>query len=785
MAFPPVVTTPGARRPSRRRMLGRVLVWGLLALLLLLTVAWFGGRAYLARSVADYSGEKRVPGLAHTVEITFDEKGIPQIWAQTDEDAYFALGWLHASERLFQMELLRGISSGTLSELFGERAFRTDVRQRTIGFHTLGERVLAGADARSLAVFDAYTRGVNAWIEQARVLPPEFIILRTRPRPWTPQDVATAFVYQSWYPTELADRRVANRLLLERLGEDVLDLLSVPRPWVLPSVPEGTLASFLDPGHFPLRMMVATNNWALAAERSATGHVLHAADPHLAINSVPGLWYLVGMHSEEGLGVLGVTVPGIPLVAMGHNGHAAWSFSVAPLILKDYYTETFHPRDSLQVRTPAGYAPLDVRYEEIRVRGEDESRRVPVYHTPRGVLMDRHGTVGTSMRWSGHDLMDASAVTAALDFPHIEDFESFSAVVGGLPTFSANWIYTHREGTIAYLLGPAIPQRAYNPVAPLDAADEDVRWDGYHPPEMRPSVRNPERGWVATTNNPPAAPDWPVEIYGNFNLLRIQRVTAWMDAAPHHDRAAMERMQLDYVSGRAAQMRDLAAAGAEAIGEEELARRFRMWGGSLAPDDALATVYAFWTQQMTRHLFEDELGDQWQAAGALRDIVLLENRTRFIDDRRTPEVETAADISARAMRDAVAMAAGRPFGEVQTLTITHPLAQAPLVARWLNLNRGPFPRGGDSESLNLTGAAYLPDARAFAAQVAPSMRFVMDWADPDAFTIALPMGQSGNPFSPHYDDFLPLFEGNLPWVVPFSRQAVEARAVNRLRLVGR
>jgi penicillin G amidase len=764
-------------------LLVRVPVAVVALVLIVIAVAWFGGRAYLARSVAAYSGEKRVEGVAHPVDITFDEKGIPQVWAQTDADAYFALGWLHASERLFQMELLRRMSSGTLSELFGERAYRSDARQRRIGFHLLGERVLAQADTRSLTVLDAYVAGVNAWIEQARVFPPEFILLRTRPRPWTTQDVTTAFVYQSWYPTELADRRVANRMLIERLGDEVADLLAVPREWMVPSVPEAGLAGLLDPSHFPLLMTTATNNWAVAAERSASGHVIHAADPHLAINGIPGFWYVVGLHSEEGLRGLGVTSPGVPVVAMGHNGFSAWSFSVAPLILIDHYTETFHPQDSLRVRTPSGWATLEVRHEEIRVKGEDEPRLLPVYRTPRGVLIEHNRYVGTSMHWSGYDVITGDALAAAFELPHMTDFDHFRSITGRFPVFSVNWLYSDLAGTIGYQLGPAIPRRTYNPAAEQDAADANAIWDGYHPPEMRPWVQNPQQGWVATTNNPPALHDWPVEIYGNFNLLRMRRVAAWLEPKPQVDRAYMTQMQLDYVSGRALQWRDLAAAGAEQLGREPLAQRLRSWTGTLAPSDTLATVFTYWTRQMTRHLFEDELGVDWPAAGSLRDIVLTEGITRFINDGRTPEAETAVDISARAMRDALGMAAGRPFGEVQTLTMVHPLSQAQLTDRLLNLNRGPIPRGGDSESLNLTGATFIPETGMFRASVAPSMRFVMEWADVDAFTIAIPLGQSGNPLSPHYDDFLPLFDDNEPWVVPFSREAVEARAASTLWLV--
>jgi penicillin G amidase len=768
--------------PGRRLRIAAYAVVAVLAVIvLLLALAWFGGRWYLSGSVARYSGEVRVEGLRQPVEITFDGRGIPQIRAETDADAYFALGWVHASERLFQMELLRRLSSGSLAELFGEAAFRSDVRQRTIGFHRLGERVLAEADDRSRALVEAYVAGINRWIDQARVLPPEFVVLRTRPEAWAPVDVTTAFVYQSWYPTELADRRWANRTVLAGMGEEALDLISIPRPWTIPSAPEGALAALLDPDHFPMRMTVATNNWALAPSRSVSGHALHAADPHLAINALPGFWYLVGLHSREGTGALGVTAAGIPVVPMGHNGRAAWSFSVAPLFLTDHFAETFDPQDSLRVLTPEGYAPVEMVWEEIRVKGEDDPRRIPVHRTPRGVVVERNGATGTSMHWSGFDLMGGDALAAAFEVSGVATFDAFQAVVDRLPVLSVNWIYSDRTGNIGYQLGPAIPRRSYNPVTEQDAADPEVRLDGYHEPEMRPSALNPGQGWVATTNNRPAPDDWPVEIHGAYNLFRMERVEAWMNANERLDRSDMERMQLDYVSGRAERWRGLAAHGAAELGEDDLALRLRAWDANLAPGEPLAAVFALWSAYMTRHLFEDRLGADWGAASTLRDIVLVEDHAHLIDDARTPEVETAVDISARAMRDAIAAADGRPLGEVQRVHMTHPLSQAPLLDRWLNLDRGPIPRGGDTESLNLTAGSFDAERGTFRAQIAPSMRYVMDWADVDAFTMAVPVGQSGNPFSPHYDDFLAHFE-NEPWVVPFSREAVAARAVSRLVL---
>lgn len=709
--------------------------------------------------------------------------GVPQVWAQTDTDMLFGLGWLHATERLFQMELARRLAAGTLAEVFGPEAFEIDRRQRQIGFRRIAEQTIPDLDAASRALLDAYVAGVNARIAGARLLPPEFVVLRFRPQPWTTLDVVTLFAYQSWFPTELAERGRTHARLMELLGPVAAELLARIPEEAPPSAPNTGLAWLLGSEAYPMRMAVATNNWVLAPARSLSERALHAADPHLAIHMVPDFWYLAGLHSEASGGAVGITVAGLPVMPMGHNGRVAWSFSVAPLVLTDYFRESFHPTDTLLARTPDGYARLDVRFEEIAVRGEGEPRRVPVYRTPRGVLLERDGATGLSMHWSGYDLFGAGAVAAGLRFQAAHDFDTFQQTIGHLGSLSVNWIYSDRAGNIAYQLGPLIPDRTYNPFEVQDAADPDARHRGYHPPHLRPMALNPARGWLATTNNPPAPPDWPVDIPGNYNFLRMHRVKAWMDTAERFSRAEMEQMQLDFVSAQALQWRELLAQAAEKLGRPELAGRLRTWNGSLAADDTLATTFVFWWHTVTRHLFEDNLGDEWRLGAILREIVLLENHEDLIDDRRTAQRETAVEIASRALWDALERANDRPLGEVQTLTIRHPLARSALLERWLRLNRGPFPRGGDQESLNLTGATLLPAEQRFEAWHGPSMRFVLDWADIDGFTIEIPTGQSGNPFSRHYDDFLRLNQRGERWVVPFSRAAVEERAVRRLRLV--
>jgi penicillin amidase len=245
----------------------------------------------------------------------------------------------------------------------------------------------------------------------------------------------------------------------------------------------------------------------------------------------------------------------------------------------------------------------------------------------------------------------------------------------------------------------------------------------------------------------------------------------------------MERFQRDLVSGLATRWKALAVAGAERAGDDALAGRLRDWDGTTATDDATATVFELWWRYLTPALFEDELGDGWTGALDLQEAVLTDTLAALIDDRRTPEVEDAAAISARAIARAVEAAAGRTWGEAHTLTVRHPLAQVAALDRWLGLTRGPFPWPGDGATLDAAFARFDAAAAHFETATGPSMRFVMDWADPDGFTLNLALGQSGHPASPHFADFLALNRAGRRWVVPFTRAAVDARRASVLRLV--
>jgi penicillin amidase len=714
-----------------------------IALIVVAALLWFGLPLYLRRSVAPYEGTRDV-NVSAPVEITFDAKGIPQIWAKTDADAYYALGFLHGSERLFQMELVRRLARGELSEVFGEAAYETDVFQRKIGFARRADASKLSASAR--AVMQRYVDGVNGAIEHARMLPPELVILRLTPRAWTIEDCLAISNYQTWFSHELMDQDKRYQKVIEKLGLPGQALTRAGHPWSPPTVPD-------------LRITTASNSWVIAPSRSASKAALHAADPHLSIDQVPGLWYVAGVHSEEGLNIIGVTFGGAPFVVMGHNDDIAFSFTVASVDLIDYYDDA-----------PRGTA---IR-EEIRVKGEERPRLLEVRNGARGVMIDAK----TSLRWAGFDFSPAELSDAALRLQKARNFDEFRGAITRFGALDANWIYSDRAGNIGYQLGAPVPVRGYDTYVRQNANDPNTVWRGYRAIDETPHALNPAQGFLASANNQPTAPGSPQSIPGFYDPYRITRANALL---PHRRTPAeMHATQLDLVSGIAVRWKALAERGARAAGLSGEAQLLARWDGRMSSDSEAALLFAAWWRRLARPIFEDELGADWDHGRALLDEALT-TRTA-LDDRRTPRVENEVDMAARAMQEAKSIANGRTWGDACTLLVRHPLSRVKLLEVWLNLDRGPFAWRGDPGTLDANFFSYHEKSKSFRTHVGPSMRFVLDWADVDAFSIYGALGQSGNPLSPHYDDFLQLARNGGEWNVPFTKERVYAKKASLLTL---
>lgn len=739
----------------------RLLITTLLSVLLLLVAAWFGGRWYLAGSVLDADGRAVLAGLDAPVEVAFDARGIPRIRAATDADALRALGWLHAAERGLQMELMRAVARGELSTLVGAAALDSDRLHQRFGFARRIALDPPELDPEVHELLIAYVDGINQRLE-AGDLPPGLVLLGGQPRPWTVPDVLTLAYYQTWYPTTLVQRLAEAWRAAGGAGPpEMAEWLDRLPAWGLPTIPAQ-------------RMTEASNTWVVGPARSASGSALHASDPHLDITMAPGLWYAAGLHSEQTLDVVGVTAPGIPFVAMGHNGRMAFAFTVAPVDLFEFYRFERLDGEADLLRGPEGPVEVYEHASRLRVAGADDPVDLVTRSTEYGIVVDEDVTGATVMHWAGFDLPVGDLVANGLALNRAADFEAFRAAASDMGALSVNWSYSDRAGNIGYVQSTPVPMRTHDRFyVTLDGADPDNHWAGFVPPDRRPHALNPEQGWLANSNNQAAGDfEWPMP--GYYKHLRMRRAAAWLAGEHPLDRSTMHAMQMDIVSERALMWKNWLADVAQRTGRTPLAAELRAWDGAMAADSMTAGLFALWWQYLPARLFAQGPVDVRHGRTLLDDWLAAARPAPVTGVDREAAAEQALDDALRGPR--------RPLGAIQTLTIAHPLARAGLLDRWLDLTRGPMPIGSGPGALNVTYHRWHAGTERLSAAAGASMRYVMDWADPDGFTLNLALGQSGHPLSPHFDDFLVDWRTGTPWTVPWSDEAVDEATVATLRM---
>jgi len=761
--------------PRLRRVLVRALA------VLLVVVLGAGGYfyAYLRSTLPPTSGTVSVAGLGAPVDIDFDAMGIPQVWAATERDAYFALGWLHAADRLFQLELLRRAADGRLSELFGNVTLPNDIRQRRIGHRRLARHALSDLDAAAGPVVDAYVAGINAYLAVGKPTF-EFRLLGTTPAPWSREDVLTVASFQAWYSDSLSD---ADEFLVQQvlhgLDRAKARTLLPDRPatlaervarWMLPD--QAAVDSLVQ----SLRLSRASNAWALAPSKSDSRHAILACDPHTQGPDLPDLWYVAGLHARDtGLDVVGVTAPGVPGVVMGHSRLAAWGMTTSGVDLRDHYLEKVNPDNPDEYLTPDGWRRFVTRSETVEVRG----RKVPV---TLDVKWTRHGPVieedegahrAVAWRWAGFDFSPAALVNAVVALPHAADWEAFWRAVGDGGAGAFNWIFAGANGQIGYGMGSPVPIRPFDEsVLPVDGSTGAYDWRGYYSPDRKATELDPARGWVANANNAPDTSGLGYQLSGpGFDQSRIQRIRQVLEKKERLDVEDMMAAQLDQIDLSALRWRDDAVRMLKPL-DGRATSDLRSWDGSMAADSSSAAIVNTWLADLNEEIFGDEIGRP--VPRTYLETVLARPDSPWYDDVRTPRVETRDDILNRSMERAFAEVRTRTWGQLAHLIFRHPMARVPVVGTLLRLQRGPFPWGGSPGSLN-ANFDRRDAQRGFVQRNSPAWRQIVDFGDLDNAVMSMPAGQSGNPMSPHFFDFWPLWRTGSYWKVPITRERVEER----------
>lgn len=769
------------RRVRRRAFIG-------LGLFLTAIVIGVGGFVwvFLHNSLPPTNGVVSVPGVESEVFVYRDERGVPQIFAKSVTDAYFALGWTHASDRLFQMEVVRRLAVGRLSQLAGREVYEEDVISRVLGHYRMAQEQVDSLDEETRAIVDAYCLGINGYLARTGKRPLEMKVLRAPWDPWRPYELLAILSWQSWIVDRMLSDDEAYFEMYERFGREAAEAARYVSDGTVPTTVGQTSGSGFDGLGSAWRPSFASNAFAVAPEKSASGKALLALDPHVDITRIPGLWYIVGMHIEDtGLAAVGVTTPGLPCLVMGHTKTTAFGATAGGFDVVDTFEETVDPEDPARYLGPDGSLPFEVIDDEMIVRGEREPVPLRVRWTRHGPLWpgrdSEDGSRVYAIRWAGHDMDWAAALAASLRVPYSRDFDEFRATATSLGAMNLNWLWAEADGGIGYQLGAPVPIRgASQALLPIDGRVAANDWQGYRSLDETPHVYRPEKGWLASCNNPPARASVSYELPGTYAFDRIRRAEELFADRPSISADDLVRAQLDLVDPLLRDWRLAAADTLAALGESAKAEAVRAWDGTMALDSHEAAILALWRHALCESVFEDEI----ERLGTYRMIerVFDDASSRFWDDVDTDAVETRDDVFAETMRSVLErVEGGATLGDVQSLRIGHPFGRS-RAGKFLRLTRGPFPWPGSVGTLSASFSKRA-DGGGLATVAAPSWRYVLDFADVDSCRMAMPGGQSGHPLSDHFFDWFPDFQAGEYHTVPISREAVEEAAVATLRII--
>ena len=755
---------------------------GILAILLVLPAALIGLLIALFRSpLPKVDGKLQAEGLTEPVTVRRDSHGYIRIEATSIKDAVFAQGFVHAQDRLWQMELNRRLGAGRLSELFGDMALSTDIFLRRLGLSRAAKTDLEALNPEERELLTAYVNGVNAGRRSVGWrLPLEFRLLGCRPCDWTLEDSLTWIQVMSMDLCANWEQELLRGKIVAKLGPSGGGLLHLwAQDGAISSLPglegAGKLFDRLTEIYEEAKSFLpnagqpgASNAWAVAGSRSASGKPILAGDPHL-VGRVPSVWHEVHLVAP-GLDVCGVSFPGLPLVVIGHNQKVSWGITNSYADTMDLFIERFHPEDPDLVETETGYQPVTKFSEVIEVKG-GESVTEEVRVTRHGPILVESEFGALALQWVNFE--PSHPVAALLAMNRASSAPEFKEALRGWQAPSSNFVYADAEGNIGYLMAGHVPVRKKGTgLTPVPGWTGEWDWDSVLPFESLPGVDNPSCGYVVTANNPVVDADFPYHIsWDCLGSARATRIESLLKQTEKHSVESFSEIQMDFHSEMGLRFaRAYADFVPQGGGEAKVLELLRAWDGDGSADSAGMAVYQVMLLTTLRAMLEPVLGDDLYAEflGASNNplavmaghtgryttwlVQMLEQPERFEalgHEKSWNEVLQEGLSSATGyLEERLGPKTARwSWGRLHKLKFQHALG----INRWLgHLLNGPvLAVGGDTDTVFQT--AVIPH-QAFAQAWCPSWRQVVDMATPAAGRTVLPTGQSGHPSSRNYMD---------------------------------
>ena len=772
-----------------------------ITLFLLILIVGIGSLAVywtFYRPLPDYQSTHTHNTIRQQVDIHWDTHGVPHIYADNKHDLYYALGYVHAQDRLWQMTLSQMAAQGRFAEFLGKDLLPYDKLQRTLGFWKIAQKIAPTLSDSTQNLLQAYSAGVNSYVKKnPKSLPIQFTLADMEPIPWTPTHSIALARMMAWelnlaWKSELNYAYFADKLPEGKFSQLLPDNGFITSNLTTDSNWAKTLMPLVKKNEGLNKIMgrqgshVGSNAWAIGAEKSTTGAPLLAGDPHLGLN-MPGKWYETHLNVSD-RNLSGATLAGAPIVILGQNDHLAWSLTNIMLDDTDFFVEAVNSKNPNEyvidsLANEAVYDEFNIQKEVIKIKGADDTlfTRKLTNHGPviSDVYPEQQYTEGRviSMQWTGYEV--TNEIEALLTMNWAQSFEEFQEGAYNFKVPGQNFIYADKAGNIAQLSMANIPIRDENPILLREGWNAEHDWQGYVPDEQLPAVINPERGWVANANTSPAGNDYPyyISVYWEPGS-RINRIEQYLTENEQLSPQLFQQMQNDTYSKFSRELSELILPVLKNSTQpqfETAISYLENWNFSYGKSETAASIMDVFLLHLAKNTFADEMGETGYqnfvrfSSMPIRTLSrFLRNGSTFFDDVSTEDsTETRDHMIRKSMTEAIDFLqknyGNEPFEwrweQLHTITFEPQLfgraAEDPNAPQALQLivnnllNNGPHPVSGHDMSIN-NGEYNWNDP--YEMVLGPSIRRIIDFSDLSKTWSINSTGQSGNPLSQYYGD---------------------------------
>ena len=772
-----------------------------IALFLLILIIGIGSLAIywtFYRPLPDYQSTQTHETIQQRVDIHWDTHGVPHIYAGNKNDLYYALGYVHAQDRLWQMTLSQMAAEGRFAEFLGKDLLPYDKLQRTLGFWDIAQQIAPTLSDSTENLLQAYSAGVNSYVKHnPKSLPIQFTLADMEPIPWTPTHSIALARMMAWelnlaWKSELNYAYFADTLSEDKFSQLLPDTRFLSDNHTADSSWTQTLMPLVEKNETLNKIMgrqgshVGSNAWAVSAEKSSTEAPLLAGDPHLGLN-MPGKWYETHLN-VNGRNLSGATLAGAPIVILGQNDFLAWSLTNIMLDDTDFFVEAVNSENPNEyvidsLANEAVYDEFEIQKEVIKIKGADDTlfTRKLTNHGPviSEVYPEQKYTKDRviSMQWTGYEV--TNEIEALLTINWAQSFEEFQKGAYNFKVPGQNFIYADKAGNIAQLSMANIPIRDENPILLREGWNTEHDWQGYVPDEQLPTIINPDRGWVANANTSPAGDDYPyyISVYWEPGS-RINRIEQYLTENDQLSPQLFQQMQNDTYSKFSRELSQLILPVLKNSNQRQFETAISYlenWDFSYGKSETAASIMDVFLLHLAKNTFADEMGEKaYQnfvrfSSMPIRTLSrFLRNGSTFFDDISTEDTtETRDGMIRKSMAEAINFLqqnyGDEPFEwrweQLHTITFKPQLfgqaAEDPNAPQALQLivnnllNNGPHPVSGHDMSVN-NGEYSWNDP--YEMVLGPSIRRIIDFSDLSKTWSINPTGQSGNPLSQYYGD---------------------------------